>query len=62
MAPFSQIVEPPQNPGRFTARIELIFEQKRERLQELKQSLLRKAFSGELTADRAEREVESATA
>ncbi len=31
-------------------------------LGELKQSLLQKAFSGELTADCAEREVESATA
>jgi len=35
------------------------FEKKIANLSELKQSLLQKAFSGELTADRAEREVES---
>jgi len=39
-----------------------VYVQKLESLAELKQSLLQKAFSGELTADRAEREVESATA
>ncbi|WP_376695720.1 hypothetical protein [Wenzhouxiangella sp. EGI_FJ10305] len=40
----------------------LIYTTKKARLVELKQSLLQKAFSGELTADRAEREIESATA
>ena len=42
-----------------TQRLEDIFRKKLSALAELKQSLLLKAFSGELTADRAEREVES---
>jgi len=45
-----------------TQRLEDVFEKKLSALAELKQSLLQKAFSGELTADRAEQEVESATA
>ena len=45
-----------------TRRLSSIYIQKRAALAELKQSLLQKAFSGELTADRTEREVESATA
>lgn len=40
-------------------QLEKLHDRKLEALQELKQSLLRKAFSGELAADRAEREVES---
>lgn len=44
-----------------TQRLEDIFKKKLSALAELKQSLLQKAFSGELTADRAEREVESVT-
>ena len=41
--------------------LEKIHLEKLASLAELKQSLLQKAFSGELTADRTEREVESAT-
>ena len=44
------------------SHLELIHQRKMNALVELKQSLLQKAFSGELTADRAEQEVESATA
>ena len=44
-----------------TQRLEYNLEHKQMALRELKQSLLQKAFSGELTADRAEREAESAT-
>ncbi|BCO30500.1 hypothetical protein TspCOW1_06030 [Thiohalobacter sp. COW1] len=43
-------------------RIESIYRQKLTALAELKQSLLRKAFSGELTADKAEDEVQVAVA
>lgn len=43
-----------------TQRLEYNLEHKQIALRELKQSLLQKAFSGELTADRAEREIESA--
>ena len=41
--------------------LQSLFKTKSASLRELKQSLLKKAFSDELTADRAEREVESAT-
>jgi type I restriction enzyme, S subunit len=41
--------------------LEKIHLEKLTSLNELKQALLQKAFSGELTAERAEREVESAT-
>lgn len=44
------------------ARIESTQKRKLDALRELKQSLLQKAFSGELTADHVEREIESATA
>lgn len=42
-------------------RLENSYQKKLACMFELKQSLLQKAFSGELTADRAELEVESAT-
>jgi len=43
-------------------RLEATHNRKLKALHELKQSLLQKAFSGELTAGRAEQELESATA
>jgi len=45
-----------------TQRLEMLYQQKLTALAELKQSLLQKAFSGELTAERAEAAVEEATA
>jgi len=42
-------------------QLECVCIRKLEAFEELKQSLLQKAFSGELTADRAEQELESAT-
>ena len=45
-----------------TQRLEVIYQQKLTALAELKQSLLQKAFSGELTANVAEASVEEATA
>ena len=44
------------------SRLTSTYQRKLDSLGELKQSVLQKAFSGELTADRAAREVESATA
>ncbi|WP_254276923.1 restriction endonuclease subunit S [Halomonas sp. 3H] len=44
-----------------TQRLEAIYQQKLTALAELKQSLLQKAFSGELTASKAEAAVEEAT-
>lgn len=43
-------------------RLESIYQQKLTALAELKQSLLQKAFSGELTMDKAENEMERAVA
>lgn len=43
-------------------RLEAFYQQKLTALAELKQSLLHKAFSGELTASKAEAAVEEATA
>ncbi|MEQ6918218.1 restriction endonuclease subunit S [Halomonas aquatica] len=45
-----------------TQKLEAIYQQKLTALAELKQSLLHKAFSGELTVERAESAVEEATA
>jgi type I restriction enzyme S subunit len=45
-----------------TERLESICSQKLAALAELKQSLLQKAFSGELTAERAEKEEQEAFA
>jgi type I restriction enzyme S subunit len=43
-------------------RLESVYEQKWSALKELKQSLLQKAFSGELTGEFAEKEVDEAVA
>ena len=45
-----------------TSKLEMIYSQKLAALEELKESLLQKAFTGELTAAGVEREVETATA
>ena len=45
-----------------TLRLEMIYQQKLTALAELKQSLLQKAFSGELTAREFEAAVDEATA
>lgn len=45
-----------------TRRLEAIYQQKIAALAELKQSLLQKAFSGELTAEKAENEAQEAVA
>lgn len=57
----SQIVEKLDNASKETRALEAIYQQKLAALAELKQSLLQKAFSGELTAE-ATNKMEEATA
>ncbi|WP_280549137.1 restriction endonuclease subunit S [Halomonas sp. 11-S5] len=58
----SRIAEEIDNLRNEALRLEAIYQQKLTALSELKQSLLHKAFSGELTASKAEAAVEEATA
>lgn len=55
-----KVVEQLASIGNETQRLEAIYEQKLTALNELKQSILQKAFSGELTAEVGDRAVEGA--